>query len=113
LSYLNNVAVMLRPLHVKTGDPRYPSLPIKYLGDNAPKVVTAIGNFDILQNKTLAVSSSVKCPGNIILKTYDIMKQLREKGITVISGFHSPMECECFNILVKGNRQLSSSLPEA
>lgn len=32
------------------------------------------------------------------------MKQLRESGVTVISGFHSPMEQECLNILLKGKQ---------
>ncbi|OGL44944.1 MAG: hypothetical protein A2W05_06425 [Candidatus Schekmanbacteria bacterium RBG_16_38_10] len=66
--------------------------------------MTAIGNTAILQNKTLALFCSTKCPGNIILKTYDLMKRLRESGITVISGFHSPMERECLNILLKGKQ---------
>jgi predicted Rossmann fold nucleotide-binding protein DprA/Smf involved in DNA uptake len=76
----------------------------RYLGEHAPHTVTAIGNLDILQNKSLAVFSSAKCPGAIILKTYDLMKELREADITVISGFHSPMERECLNILLKGNQ---------
>ena len=76
----------------------------RYLGEHAPHTVTAIGNLDILQNKSLAVFSSAKCPGAIILKTYDLMKKLRESDITVIGGFHSPMERECLNILLKGNQ---------
>lgn len=85
-------------------NPNYPSGLKIYLGANAPTLLAAIGNPDILQNKTLAVFSSVKCPGSIILKTYDLMHQLRDKGITVISGFHSPMEKECLNILLKGKQ---------
>lgn len=53
---------------------------------------------------TLALFCSVKCPGELILKTYDIAKALRDKGITVMSGFHSPMEQECLNILLKGTQ---------
>jgi hypothetical protein len=40
-------------------------------------------------------------PRGYILKTYDLMKKLRETDITVISGFHSAMERECLNILLK------------
>ena len=76
----------------------------RYLGGHAPHTVTAMGNPDILQNKGLAVFCSNKCPGNIILKTYDLMRQVREKGITVISGFHSAVELECLNILLKGRQ---------
>jgi hypothetical protein len=32
------------------------------------------------------------CPGNLIVTTYDIAQILRNAGMTVISGFHSPME---------------------
>ena len=67
----------------------YPEALSQYLGHHTPKTLTAIGNLDILQNKTLAVFSSTKCPGNIILKTYDLLRQIRESGITVISGSFS------------------------
>ncbi len=84
-------------------DPFYPSS-LKKNADTAPTSITAIGNIGILRNKTLAVFISSKCPGSIILKTYDLMKELRESGVTVISGFHSPMEQECLNILLKGKQ---------
>jgi predicted Rossmann fold nucleotide-binding protein DprA/Smf involved in DNA uptake len=76
----------------------------KYLGKRASETLTAIGNSNILQNKSLAVFCSNKCPGNIIIRTYDLMKQMRERGITVISGFHSAIERECLNILLKGTQ---------
>jgi predicted Rossmann fold nucleotide-binding protein DprA/Smf involved in DNA uptake len=69
-------------------------------------IITAIGNIDILQNKALALFSSSKCPGKVILQTYDLMKNIREAGITVIGGFHSPMERECLNILLKGKQPI-------
>ena len=89
----------------------YPASLTKYLADKAPETITAIGNLDLLLNKTLAVFSSSKCPGSVILKTYDLMKKIcggesQFAGMTVISGFHSQMEQECFNILMKGKRPL-------
>jgi len=87
---------------IEEKQPDFSSLLKKYLGEKAPKSFTSIGNNNILKNKKVTVVSSVKCPGSIILKTYDLMKQLRESGITVISGFHSPMEQECLTILLKG-----------
>ncbi len=92
------------PCKIQQGESNYPSFLMTYLSGNAPKDITAIGNLDILKNNTLAVFSSVKCPGTIILKTYDLMKKLREADITVISGFHSAMERECLNILLKGKQ---------
>ena len=91
---------------INQNDPFYPSALKKYLGDSFPITLTATGNLDILKNKTFAVFCSNKCPGNIILKTYDLLRQLRESGITVISGFHSAMERECLNILLKGRQSV-------
>jgi predicted Rossmann fold nucleotide-binding protein DprA/Smf involved in DNA uptake len=82
----------------------YPEALSRYLGHHAPMALSCIGNPDILQSKTLAVFCSNKCPGNIILKTHDFLRQIRERGITVISGFHSAMERECLNILLKGRQ---------
>ena len=70
----------------------------------APIQVSAIGNTDILRMKKLALFCSIKCPGSIILQTYDCMKALRAAGVTLIGGFHSPMEKECLNILLRGTQ---------
>lgn len=64
--------------------------------------LTLIGNRDILANKTLALLSSVRCPGDIILGAYDLAVALREAGVTVVGGFHSPMEQECLRLLLRG-----------
>ncbi len=91
-------------IRIDQNDSNYPEALSRYLGEHAPKTVTAMGNLDILHNRKLGVCSSVKCPGAIILKTYDLMRKIRETGVTVISGFHSPMERECLNILLKGRQ---------
>ena len=59
------------------------------------------GNADILNCPKTALFCSVKCPGKLILDTYDLAKRFREEGPTVISGFHSPMEQECLRILLR------------
>ncbi len=96
-------------VNIHQNDPYYLQSLKKHLTDKAPAAITAIGNINILQSKTLALFCSVKCPGNIILKTYDLMKKMRESGTTVISGFHSPMEHECLNILLKGKQPVINS----
>lgn len=93
-------------INIHRNDSLYPSLLKKYLSNTAPASITAIGNVKILQNKTLALFSSAKCPGKVILQTYDMMKNIREAGLTVIGGFHSPMESECLNILLKGKQPI-------
>ena len=54
-----------------------------------------------MQRKSLALFCSVKCPGNLIVQTYDLAQKLRAAGVTVIGGFHSPMERECLRILLR------------
>lgn len=62
----------------------------------------ALGNQDLLQNDTLALFCSARCPGNLILKLYDALRTLRDKRQTVISGFHSPLEQEALLTLMQG-----------
>lgn len=62
--------------------------------------ITIEGNESILKHRMVAILSSVKCPGRLILETYDLCQRLRRDGVTVISGFHSPMEKECLRILL-------------
>ncbi len=95
----------MNPVLIRQDDSIYPSNLKKSLADS-PKTISAIGNLDILQNNTLAILSSVKCPGSLILKTYDLMRKIRETGTTVVSGFHSPMEAECLNILLSGKQPI-------
>lgn len=55
----------------------------------------------ILDRPKVALFCSVRCPGRLILETYDLARRFREEGVTVISGFHSPMEQECLRILLR------------
>ena len=94
-------------MHIKTicrSDPDYPASLETHLGRQAPESVFAIGNLDILQESMLALFCSVKCPGNLIIQTYDLVRHLRDTGVTVISGFHSPMEKECLALLLRGKQ---------
>jgi predicted Rossmann fold nucleotide-binding protein DprA/Smf involved in DNA uptake len=84
----------------------YPSSLQKYFGPHAPPVITGLGNPDILNRKKLAFFCSVRCPGNLILKAYDLAQQLKERGVTVVSGFHSPIERECLRILLRGTQPI-------
>jgi predicted Rossmann fold nucleotide-binding protein DprA/Smf involved in DNA uptake len=64
----------------------------------------AIGNLEILDRPLLGFFCSARCPGNVIIETYDMVLALREAGVPVISGFHSPMEKECLNLLLRGRQ---------
>ena len=76
----------------------------QFLGPRAPERIFTLGNLDFLNRKPLALFCSVKCPGNLILKTYDLARELRDKATAVISGFHSPMEKECLALLLRGRQ---------
>lgn len=93
-------------VHLSQDDSRYPVALRRYLGDAAPKQLAALGNLDLLAAKMLALFCSRKCPGSLILQTYDLAQQWREEGVTVISGFHSPMERECLTILLRGTQPI-------
>ena len=47
---------------------------------------------------------SVQCPGSVVIKTFDAIRELRDLGITVVGGFHSPMEKECLEFLLRGEQ---------
>ena len=87
---------------LKQGDLGYPSAWKKFLGECHPEIITTMGNLDILNQKKLAFFCSIKCPGHLILKTYDLAQHLKQAGLTVIGGFHSPIERECLRILLRG-----------
>jgi predicted Rossmann fold nucleotide-binding protein DprA/Smf involved in DNA uptake len=50
----------------------------------------------------LALFCSAKAPASIILQMHDLAQQWRTGTMTVISGFHSPVEQECLAVLLRG-----------
>lgn len=68
--------------------------------------IWALGNLKILENPLLGFFCSVKCPGDLILRSYDLARSLRDAGIPVIGGFHSPIEKDCLELLLKGTHPI-------
>jgi predicted Rossmann fold nucleotide-binding protein DprA/Smf involved in DNA uptake len=66
--------------------------------------IWALGNLDILTKPLLGFFCATRCPGNVILRTYDLALALREAGVPVIGGFHTPMEKECLEVLLRGQQ---------
>ena len=83
------------------------------LGPAAPSRIRSIGNTEILAVHKLGLFCSVRCPGDAILAAYDTARKLRDKGVTVVSGFHSPVEKECLRILLRGNQPIIICLARA
>ena len=60
------------------------------------------GNLQLLEESLIAFFCSARCPGDLILKTYDLARSMRDAGVAVISGFQTPMEKECLRLLLRG-----------
>jgi len=68
------------------------------------KNYTFIGNDEIFKNYKLGFFCSQKCPPDLILSIYDKAKEWREKGVCIISGFHTPVEKDVLHYLLKGEQ---------
>lgn len=64
---------------------------------------TLSGDLCILDRTLIGFFCSVRCPGDTILKTYDLARMLRTTDVTVVGGFQSPMEKECLDLLLRGS----------
>ena len=87
-------------------DAAWPRLLTARLGDAAPKKLSVQGNLDLLALPKTALFCSAKCPGSVILPTYDQAAKWRDTRRCVISGFHSPVEKDCLQILLRGDAQV-------
>jgi len=65
-----------------------------------------LGNPDLLQERLVGIFCSQKCPGELILKAFDLAKELREKQTPVIGGFHPSIEKEMLSILMRGTQAI-------
>jgi predicted Rossmann fold nucleotide-binding protein DprA/Smf involved in DNA uptake len=72
----------------------------------APSGLWFIGNAKILAEPKIGLFCSVRCPGEVIVGAHSTVRKLRDEGVTVISGFHSPVEKECLRILLEGKQPI-------
>ncbi|MDY6974001.1 MAG: DNA-processing protein DprA [Thermodesulfobacteriota bacterium] len=68
--------------------------------------IWALGDLKILEKPLLGFFCSIKCPGDIILSSYDLARVLRDSGVAVIGGFHSPIEKDCLDLLHRGTQPI-------
>lgn len=92
------------------GDGNYPDRLIRRLGVNAPVAVTIAGSPIALSGPMTAFFCSKETPGATILKAFDQAAAWRDDERCVISGFHSPLEQECLDILLRGKQPLVMAL---
>ena len=63
-----------------------------------------LGDQSILSRSFLGLVCSVQCPGSVVIRTFDAIRELRDAGVVVAGGFHSPMEMECLEFLLRGEQ---------
>lgn len=71
-----------------------------------PTATAYLGNPDLVGEPLIALFCSNRCPGDIILKTYDLARALRDASVPVIGGFQTPMEKECLRLLLRGDQPI-------
>lgn len=103
----------MKPTEFTRTDPVYPPRLQERLGKQSPSTLTALGNVALLSQPKTALFCSVRCPGDAILGGYDDARKLRDEGVTVVSGFHSPVEKECLRILLRGKQPIIICLARA
>lgn len=88
---------------VTATNPEYPSA-LRRGGDKAFPRLWAFGDLALLGRELLGLFCSTRCPGEVILQAYDAARALRDGGVAVIGGFHTPMEQECLDLLLRGTQ---------
>ena len=88
-------------IHIHQDDPRYPASLRTCLNGRAPASLTAIGDLDLLRRRMIGLFCSMKCPGGLILRAHDLAQNLRRPDLTVLSGFHTPVEREVLEIFLR------------
>lgn len=92
---------------VDSSNPNYPvALRSKKTRATFPRI-SIIGNPEMLKRQMLGLFCSVKCPGDLILRTYDLARALRRAGVPVIGGFHTPIEKDCLDLLLRGRQPVA------
>ena len=60
------------------------------------------GSLKLLEEPLTALFCSNRCPGGLILKTYDLARAMRDEGVPIIGGFQTSIERECLRLLLRG-----------
>jgi predicted Rossmann fold nucleotide-binding protein DprA/Smf involved in DNA uptake len=76
-------------------------------------MLQTIGSVALLEKRKTAFFCSARAPGDAILRAHDSARELRDEGVTVISGFHSPIEKDCLRILLRGKQPIIICLARA
>lgn len=75
---------------------------LRMLGSQAPHSVTLVGQYPLPNTNVVALVCSAKAPASILLAVHDLAQQWRSGSQAILSGFHSTVEQEAFEILLRG-----------
>jgi predicted Rossmann fold nucleotide-binding protein DprA/Smf involved in DNA uptake len=78
------------------------------MGSNT--ILHTLGNLGLLDLPKVAFLSSRSCPATLVLQARQWAIRQCEKGICVISGFHSPVEKEVLRCLLQGRQPIILAL---
>jgi predicted Rossmann fold nucleotide-binding protein DprA/Smf involved in DNA uptake len=91
---------------VKPSDLHFPAGLANTLPFAGEATLYGLGDQRLLKRKCLGLICSVQCPGSVVIKTFDAIRELRDAGVVVAGGFHSPMEQECLEFLLRGKQPI-------
>ena len=86
--------------HYQPGAPDTPPALRRCAEPGGGPPITLLGDPALLDRKPIALFCSVHCPGDLILKSYDLARALRAAPATLIGGFQSPIEKEFLELLL-------------
>jgi len=69
-------------------------------------LISHIGDINILEEHKTAFFCSNKCPADLVVKTYDWATAMRDSCKCIASGFHTKIEQDVFNFLIKGTQPI-------
>ncbi len=73
-------------------------------------IADSYGNIDLLKLPKTAFLCSRQIPALVVLRCFDWAKEQRDKGVCVISGFHSQIEKDVLHFLLKGKQPIILAL---
>ena len=71
-----------------------------------PAATAHRGNQNLVDESLTALFCSNRCPGDLILKSYDLAWAVRNATVPIIGGFQTPMERECLRLLLRGEQPI-------
>jgi predicted Rossmann fold nucleotide-binding protein DprA/Smf involved in DNA uptake len=72
----------------------------------APSSLSITGQPGLLTGCKVGLFCSIRCPDEAAFRAYDACRKLGDESVTVVSGFHSPVEKECLRILLEGKQRI-------